>query len=478
MARTRERVLSSCLAALLSAGCVLPREHHPTSAGAAAAPVVETILPEVGRDDSWADPAKTPPTPMASGAADRISEAGPYRGLDAVGCQCLAARNAPTAQLLDSKRAGLAGEGGHPLLKHGHGADEVKEMAAALLAEEALVARNLAAGAALELFYRLAQAEARWHLLRLTREEVESALATTKAQLDRGFPVLPAYELLLRRRIELRGQAETLAVSIEQINGQLDSRLALSSPGGTRIWPMMGWAVAPDHPGVDESVALGLAHRSDLALLRTLSGGLDGRTAPIALGVLASLNPLLGLEYPGISRLASFTPLGESDSPRLRRQLATLTAWRERGVVEEVRLATVAVESALFQVDIARQQYLERKGEEGRLNAKSERGLARASEISATRLEVLKAHGEWVDKVVLWNIARVRLKQAQGILAEECGYSAPGAPAPPRPRGRPARASDGPLSPVVELSAHVTDLVVPRDSSKIRENSSLTALRL
>jgi hypothetical protein len=37
-------------------------------------------------------------------------------------------------------------------------------------------------------------------------------------------------------------------------------------------------------------------------------------------------------------------------------------------------------------------------------------------------LKALEARGALLHQVMSWNIARVKLAQAQGLLAEECGF--------------------------------------------------------
>src|SRR5207244_652523 len=48
------------------------------------------------------------------------------------------------------------------------------------------------------------------------------------------------------------------------------------------------------------------------------------------------------------------------------------------------------------------------------------KGIASFAEVAAVRLEWFRARGDIVKEVMGWEIARVQLKLAQGVLALEC----------------------------------------------------------
>ena len=47
------------------------------------------------------------------------------------------------------------------------------------------------------------------------------------------------------------------------------------------------------------------------------------------------------------------------------------------------------------------------------------------SQISAAQLEVFRGESDAFQAVVEWKVTMVKLKEAQGLLASECGYALP-----------------------------------------------------
>jgi hypothetical protein len=60
------------------------------------------------------------------------------------------------------------------------------------------------------------------------------------------------------------------------------------------------------------------------------------------------------------------------------------------------------------------------------LTEKRQTGGATAFDLSTVQLELLRAESDMVHRVIAWRIAQAKLKQAQGMLAAECGYGLPG----------------------------------------------------
>src|SRR5204862_4614713 len=95
---------------------------------------------------------------------------------------------------------------------------------------------------------------------------------------------------------------------------------------------------------------------------------------------------------------------------------------RERAISQEIRNAAAAVTTRLKQAAIAKQQLDNRREHLEELERKREIGSATPFDIAAEKLEIVKAEGELMRKLIAWRIAQVKLKQAQGVLATECGY--------------------------------------------------------
>jgi outer membrane protein TolC len=363
-----------------------------------------------------------------------------YRGLTGYQCQCLAAAASSLAKLHNTESEQADRDGFlHQLC--GKKKDRA-ELQRAMSADLALEDQNRAAGTALELYYRLAEAEARADLLKASQDEVESALQQTRKIVEQNLRPRVELDTLLRQQLSLRSDEAQLQLSIDQANGELRQRLAVQvSPGCERIWPLGPFELNPEPVDVDAAVSEGLALRPELVLLRRLLHDLDASTLPAARGVLQSINPLLGADprtqMSGPARLLSVFSLHSAKQKELaarRRQLEQYLHDREEAVAEEIRQAILTMAAHIRMGTLARErsQTWEKKVKEVR--ERSLQGLASFAEITATHVDWLKARGDVLHEVMAWNIARAKLKQAQGLLALECtsalGNSCPMA-APP-----------------------------------------------
>ncbi|HEX4147893.1 MAG TPA: hypothetical protein VHY20_02855, partial [Pirellulales bacterium] len=120
-------------------------------------PQLEATLPQTGRGTI---------TPDTSGVAlpDEVDKAlglprgaAGYYDLDEVNCQCRAVTYSTMGNLLDSERQNLRRKAGHHISR-------VDAMRLDILATAALEARNESSSEALQIFYALAEAEARLDL--------------------------------------------------------------------------------------------------------------------------------------------------------------------------------------------------------------------------------------------------------------------------------------------------------------------------
>src|SRR5207302_1699969 len=95
---------------------------------------------------------------------------------------------------------------------------------------------------------------------------------------------------------------------------------------------------------------------------------------------------------------------------------------RERAAVMEIRQAASALACQAQLVVLARQRVESFHVRVKEMEDKSKQGLASFVEVTQAHLEWLRARGDLIKEVMAWHIARVKLKQAQGILAAECGF--------------------------------------------------------
>jgi hypothetical protein len=359
-----------------------------------------------------------------------------YRGLDVSTCLALARSNSPIGRALQARAAALdAGTATHPVLGGARGI-EARNYLAGLLAYEAAEARNRDAGEALRRLFQLAQAEAELTIADGSLAEVRAALARAEEEVRRGLPAQDARNSLRRQEIDLRALRVDALAAIERLNLALKAQLKLGFPADNwRIRPAVDWVSSPVPPDSATAVAIGLATRPQLLLLRSLVSGLDESTRAVAEGALSALAPLIGVASPSLHPLAEkLLVVGAQlahEEPAavtsLRIQAHELLAGREQAVALDVREALVAAQAGATRVAIARTRYLERKHELARVDEQVRHGMATAFDATAVRLELLKARSQWVDDVIERDVQLVKLEQAQGVLAG----AASGAVAPP-----------------------------------------------
>ena len=108
-----------------------------------------------------------------------------------------------------------------------------------------------------------------------------------------------------------------------------------------------------------------------------------------------------------------------------RRQLCRLLAGQQRSAAEEIRQAAYAADVRLRQIAIVKEKLdlCEERLED--LRKRRGTGGATAFDISAAKLEVIEAESSLTHQVIAWKIAHVKLKEAQGLLALECGSCLP-----------------------------------------------------
>ena len=424
MARQRPIRSIHLLIVLASAGChqVQPRVVPDGFSSTGPAP---TILPVVPADDPVPDflrrSVASPALALPGGdPALRI-----HRRLELSECVYLAARNSPLANSLDAKRSALPC--GYPRSHFDLGKSErqANELLATALALQADEVRNQDAGKAAEVFFHLAHAEAQAAIVRRSQAEVVQAIGASHDQIERGLPVQDVHNRLRRQEVELRGERMKLGETIDRLSLGLRETLVLASDDADwLVRPLVDWQSSPDIPDAESAVAVGLANRAQLRLLRTIILEIDQASLPEAGQLLATIHPLLGIVAPGASNLilattaiaAKVHKTEPEPVTKFREQALGVLAWRERAVEAEIRDAAFGVQYHVHMVRIARDRYDLRADELNRLLAKAGRGLTPSLELSTARLELFKAESQWIDEVIELRIREVRLAQAQGLL--------------------------------------------------------------
>jgi hypothetical protein len=335
-------------------------------------------------------------------------------------CQCRAAEHAAIADLVDMERELAEAR----TSKHSRGKQRALEVSVELLALHAADHRNQAASAALELYYRLAEAEAGRDSLQESLDEVHRSIENVVELKRRGLQVAVDEGQLRRQEMELLDQQAQLRMSVDQLNGQLKLLLGMQLADEPLIWPAVDLTVAVDPIDAETAIAHGLAMRTDLAVLQTLLTKLDVETLPSARSALQQRDASLGSQASGLaSVLQNLRPASGDDELEVRRrQLQRVYDERRRTASEEIRNAVTTVHTRLRQVALAKESLESHRLRLEQLKEKRNIGEATAFDLAAARLDVIGAARELNGQVVAWKIAMVKLKEVQGLLAVECGY--------------------------------------------------------
>ncbi len=353
---------------------------------------------------------------MIAGAHGQTAPTAAPRTLGPGDCAALAAAGSTAANLLDWRR--LADAPG-PSGRRGDRSDASRAIRAELEGLAALEARNRSAGAALELYHRLAGVEARLGLLRRGIVEVDAAIAEVERIRARGLAAKVDEAALRRRRRELEGEDLELALARSNLRGSLQTLGKFGPEPWTLAPPPIAEALELS-PAADPAaaVARGLARRPESRLLRLALRTLDSGTAPVARLLLASSDPIAGGTPRGRLGLRAIRAHSAPDPDLcvLRRQLELYTADRERAVAEEIAQAVRTVRVRFAEVDLARKQVQSWDDEVARVEERTRQGLASFAEALPARAGLLKATEALIAREVDRDVALAKLRQAQGVL--------------------------------------------------------------
>lgn len=355
-------------------------------------------------------------------ALARKPEVAGYRLLSESQCQCLAAANSTLGNLLAVEQATSA--------EQRAGRRDREAMARSLfgnlLALRAVEERNRSAAAALELHYRLAGAWFGRDQLDRSLEEVRRGLRDFRQAKATGLSVPGDEERLQIQEIDLVDRKVQVDAAIVQLDGQLCRLIGVERDDHQPLQPTAEWTVAARPTDADAAVAEGLRSRPDLVMLCLLSQELNGQTLPAVRSALGRLDPLVGGLSLGVCCLSLRRVCDCAELEGRETQLGHLQESQRRAAEEEIRGAAVEVEKRLRQVGLAKDKADRCQSELRRLREKrAAKGNVQPSEVSAAQLEVFRAESDAFQAVVEWKIAGMKLKESQGLLASECGYTLP-----------------------------------------------------
>lgn len=376
------------------------------------------------------DLTRLPDTKTVQAALEETVVEPSYHELTAVEAQCRAAAVAPRANAMLAERMAVQSTRGLGSVRSERSAALQRD----LLTIGSVADRNHAAGDALEAFYHLAEAEARGTVLKQTFAANDRALDALRQLTERGLPRPVDEESLQRQRLTYDQRQVELELAITQLNGQLRKLTGYDAVGlQARFLPMLSWDVAVEPVDVDEAISTALALRAELVLLRTLESRLEPDTLPAARNVAATMHGL-GVGIGDSCKLAiafrQFTgrvSVEESlEVSARRRQVAGYRRDSERSVVNEVQQAAASVEAELRRVGLTKDEVASLTDRVRNQEALRQTGGATPFDVNTAELELLRAESDLITRLIAWKIAVVKLKRAQGLLAEECGWGAAG----------------------------------------------------
>lgn len=344
--------------------------------------------------------------------------------------QCLAASHATIANLLDLEAEAADAQPSGWCLHSGSSA-----LTGELLRLEATQKRNLAAGDALQVFLRLVEAEGGVDNLQRRGQEIDTMLADVDRVQQRGLLSPVSKPELAAQRLELWHRQVELRSTVQQLNSRLLELLGTELAAAALYWPETSLVVTTDVPDKDDSIGFALANRADLAALR-LAANADGADS------LAAARTLLQLAGGGLGAPAAKAQgrLGmllhphatERDQSARSQQLADLLSDRQRTVRQETLLAVSTVEAQLVQIGLTRRRLEVAKEHLQAMEDQQRLAEGGAFSVHKARLDAIAVEQDLLHDVIEWKLALVKLKQAEGLLAIECGYDAVARCAPGR----------------------------------------------
>ena len=389
-------------------------------------------LPPTTRGHLEPDATTMPAAPAGAFAA--IGEVH-YRLLGVRDCQCRAVQFAPLASTLARERHALAAVPAcceHPIL---HCVcpcqcdDRANKLRQCILYYAELEARNRSAGAALDQFFRIAEAEAKDDLLGLGRADLAGAHEQAKSLADQGFKLPIELASLDRQQLEAEADQVRLHGALIEFNGRLKGLIGQSElPQDERLWPAADFAISYSPIDPESAIQVALTQRAELQLLRTLNCELDVKTLPVIREFLKGLNPGLGVQATANSRLGracfAFKVLvtrHAAEKSERSDQLEQLLAEREKAVSDEVRqaLAQLVMQSQL--VDLDRRHVLAWQARVQEMQDRQSKSAATFLDVLQAKLEWYKSRATFTADVMGWHRAYAQLRLAQGALVAECG---------------------------------------------------------
>jgi hypothetical protein len=351
-----------------------------------------------------------------------------YRLLREGDVQCRSTAAATVANLLDRERAQMATDhppGGHVKAIFPPKDANAWQLRRTVLTYAALEERNRAAGQALPLYFRGAELEAQTVLLRLARTDLIGAIKKGEDLGKKGFrlPVEPA--TLRKQLLDTEADLVRVRAGLAEVNARLKTLLGVTDLAADEwLWPAVEVQVTFEPLDLEAAVAVGLAKRPELLLLRALASDLDGQTVAVAREYLHGITGLIGTGGP-TKHVAARLALRKADlcggEVALReQQVRQLLVDRERAVGDDVWRAAMDLRSKSRLVALSRVRVETADAHRRDAEQKAERASGNYFEVLTTRLEWYKSRGQLTSDVMAWHTARAKAREAQGVFVWEC----------------------------------------------------------
>lgn len=349
----------------------------------------------------------------------------PPRPLFPFEIQCRAAERSPVARLLSTERASIRSS--HAILHRKRDSEaRVAALQRNVLALAAEEARNRDAGTALLTYWAVAEAERTLDLLSTAIDVADLAVSDHERLTRRGLELPTSAEKLLARRLLLEDSVLAAGALRRSLEIGLMELAGLPENPVTTIDPAIDIPSPSATPDADALVADGLTNRPELRMLRLLCSTLDAENADVARAVLAQVSPLLaGQAKHESDRCVAWLCTGlvvvDEQLPALCRELRDWTRDREAAVAAEIRAAAIECTGNVERVEFARRvlELEERMATD--LRARLAVGDGDALAIHVADLDVITAQRTLLERRIAWERSRVKLLQARGLLATQCG---------------------------------------------------------
>jgi outer membrane protein TolC len=288
--------------------------------------------------------------------------------------------------------------------------------------------RNRSAGAALDLYFRVAEAEAKDELLDLGIRDLGTAYEQAKSVAEKGFKLPIELASLARQRLDAETDRVRVRSGLVDLNVRLKGLIGQEDlPLNEQLWPDADFTVNYSPVDVEAAIANAMNQRAELLLLRTLARDLDAKTLPVVREFLQGVAAGLGKQAKSKSpvgqlydSLKAIVTLYAAERGLRAGQLEQLIADREAAIATEVRQAAgqVAIHAQL--VDLGRQRVDSNQARVQEMNDRLEKSAATFLDVLQAKLDWYKARAAFTGDVMGWHRAMAELRRAQGVLVAEC----------------------------------------------------------